>query len=217
MFLDEIRTAVDSAKAHEEQTQHLANILAKQLATIHRSIKLPSDTEVQSLVNFIVEYIQQVPAFLEAVYTGSERAGIIEYVGPFLQIAEDYFLNPPEGVDENRGLDALMDEAYLAHRLLEELNDRYILKAGIPMIPMNMTVANLIIHNLIGEPFANKLDMLVEDAAQKTIKQDALYHSQSFRDFVLSCGGTDWDHLWQHWPCLSSTMGINLDLTQEPS
>ena len=216
-MLEEIRSTIDSPKAHEEQTQHLANILSKQLATIHRSIQLPSDMAVRSLVDFIVEYIQQVPPFLEAVYMGSERAGIMEYVRPFLQIAEDYFLNPPEGVDEHRGLDALMDEAYLAHRLLEELNDRYILKAGIPMIPMNMTIANLIIHNLIGEPFANKLDMLVEDAAQKTIKQETLYHSQPFRDFVLSCGGTDWDQLWQHWPCLSSTMGINLDLTQEPS
>lgn len=60
---------------------------------------------------------------------------------------------------QEKSLLRLMGSAY-AHRLIEEINDRYLLETGQIFIPSDMTTANLIMHQLIGEPFANQLDAL---------------------------------------------------------
>ena len=52
--------------------------------------------------------------------------GFYDYAAPFLDTAEDYFLNPPQHLPADGGLEALLDEAFLAHRLLEEVNDHHI-------------------------------------------------------------------------------------------
>jgi hypothetical protein len=46
---------------------------------------------------------------------------------------------------------------YLAHRLLEELNDVLNASYHCPVIPEDMTRSNLIVHHIIGEPFANNM------------------------------------------------------------
>ncbi len=57
----------------------------------------------------------------------------------------------------------LLDEAYLAHRLVEELNDRYIACFAEPLLTLDTTRANLLAHQLIGESFANQLDALLDE------------------------------------------------------
>jgi len=47
-------------------------------------------------------------------------------------------------LEGHEGLDGLLDEAYLAHRLVEEVNDLYIKHFGQPLIPADTTVANVI-------------------------------------------------------------------------
>ena len=59
-------------------------------------------------------------------------------------------------------LEANMYQAYLAHRLLEELNDVLSANYNCPVIPVNMTRSNLIVHHIIGEPFANQIDGAIQ-------------------------------------------------------
>ena len=130
-----------------------------------------------------------------------------------LKIAEQFFIQPPEIMQGHVGLDCLLDEAYLAHRLVEEVNDLYIKHFGQPLIPLDMTVANLIAHQLIGEDFANQLDEAVHHAVDEMLDEDsfALESVEAYREKLNS---PDTGAAWKRWPCLSRQLGVGLELDQ---
>src|SRR5690606_14825542 len=90
---------------------------------------------------------ERVPDMLEAAQAVANNAQLRPQLIPVLKVAEEFFLQPMEVIsDTHRGLLLLLDEAYLAHRLVEEVNDRYVAHGGESLIPMNNTRANLIVH-----------------------------------------------------------------------
>jgi hypothetical protein len=199
------------AKHHEQKTGHLAQLLQHQLdQNIHTAIQLPAHKPLDSLLRFVIAYIDHVPEFLQATAAITENAGIHSFAQPYLQLAADFFLKPPEMVSGHIGLDELMDEAYLAHRLMEEVNDRFMLRAGIPLVPMDMTLSNLLIHSLIGEPFANQLDNAVHLMVQQTRPSEAVYDSPAFKSYVTVHQNNNWEQEYQHWPCLIDQLAIEL-------
>ena len=156
-----IRQAIIAAKQHEQSTAQLAGMLKARVDGLHHAIQLPAENIVPVLLNFVIRYIDHVPEFVDAVDAITERAGLSEHIEPVMMIAREFFAQPPELLAGHEGMDALMDESYLAHRLIEEVNDRFMANTGSHLIPMDMTRSNLIIHHLIGEPFANQLDQAV--------------------------------------------------------
>ena len=155
-----------------------------------------------------MEYIHHVPDFLEALKDAAQKAGIENHVFPFLQVAERYFISPPTLPNDHSGLMALMDEAYLAHRLFEEVNDRYITRVGMPLIPWDMTLANVVANQLIGEELANRLDALVHHTVSKMMSAEFSYDSVKFKSYVKKEQG-NLTPIWQEWPCLSKASGID--------
>ena len=206
-----IRDTIRLAKLHEQQHGHLAVLLEQHVRNrVHFAIRLPSDNPVDSLFDFVVAYIDRVPEFIDAIRDITHRAGIEDFSEPYLKVAESYFLKPPEIIANHVGLHELMDEAYLAHRLMEEANDRFMLRASIPLIPMDMTMSNLIVHSLIGEPFANELDEAVNYTVERTMIRERVYDSNAFRDYVEAHKNDHWAEELQHWPCLTDELSIDL-------
>jgi hypothetical protein len=204
-----ILNTIELAKQHEQKTRHLENMLKHQFDKVHMAIQLPQADAISSLLQFITAYIEHVPDFLDAARTISQNAGIEAYTVPCLKLAEDFFLKPPEIVCDHVGLDELMDEAYLAHRLMEEVNDRFMARAGTPLIPMDTTLSNLIIHNLIGEPFSNELDEAVHYSIEQVAAKESAYDKPAFKHYVSSLTPDETGN----WPCLMDQLSINLQLT----
>ena len=90
-------------------------------------------------------------------------------------MAEDYFLAPPEELPSDSGLEALLDEAFLAHRLLEEVNDHHIRHLQRPLLPVDMTEANIIVHHLLGDTFATRLEQLVQFTAAQILEREHVW------------------------------------------
>jgi hypothetical protein len=128
-------------------------------------------------------------------------------------MAEGFFVQPPALMEGHYGLESLLDEAYLAHRLVEEVNDLYITHLGQPLIPLDTTVANLIAHRLIGEPFANQLDEAVHEAMQGLINQP-IFSSPAVQAYRATLCSAHTSAAWQRWPCLSRQLGVELELGQ---
>src|SRR5690606_27512472 len=114
-----------------------------------------------ALTDFALRYVEHVPDFMDALAGLSQDAGIYDYAAVFLDTAQQFFLDPPEQLGRYQGLERVLAQSYLANRLIEELNDRVVNRCGIPLAPMDMTRANLVMHQLLGEPFANDLDFLI--------------------------------------------------------
>jgi hypothetical protein len=209
-----LRQLIERAHQHEASTGQLAKQLDAQLERLHPAIRLPVEDAQGVLARFVAAYIAQVPELLDAADAVAADAGIQAQIKPVLKIAEEYFLQPPALLNGHDGLDGLLDEAYLAHRLVEEMNDRYIGQFGHPLIPMDTTVANLIAHQLIGEDFANQLDDAVHQAVEGMLNPGRFdpallqaYREQLDDPQVIAA--------WQSWPCLSRHLGVELALGQE--
>ena len=204
-----LREQIRRAQEHEVSTGHLIQQLETKLPGMHPSIALPERDAKGALARFVTAYIDQVPDVLEAAAEVAREAGIESQIKPVLKIAEEYFLNPPKIMEGHVGLDCMLDEAYLAHRLVEEVNDLYIRHFQQPLIPMDTTVANLIAHQLIGESFANQLDEVVHHSVDTMLDDDSfeLESVQAYKDTLTS---PETGAAWKRWPCLSRQLGIGL-------
>ena len=212
MNIAALREQITLAHQHESQTGQLKQRLQEQLPHLHPSIQLPQEDAQGTMARFVAAYIDQVPELLEAAHAVAREAGIESQIKPVLQIAEAYFLQPPEVMNGHVGLDCLLDEAYLAHRLVEEVNDLYIRHFQQPLIPVDTTVANVIAHQLIGESFANQLDEVVHHSVDEMLDEDsfALESVEAYREALRSPVTGE---AWKRWPCLSRQLNVELALT----
>lgn len=207
-----LRQLIAQARQQEAGEQTLARFLQTHLERLHPSIRLPENDAPGVLSAFVIAYIEEVPDVLDAAADVAREAGIEAAVKPVLKIAELFFLQPPTLVAGHEGLEGLLDEAYLAHRLVEEVNDRYIAHLGQPLIPLDTTRANLIAHQLIGEPFANQLDEAVHHALAGML-DDSSFDQPSVQAYRERLAAPNTASAWQRWPCLSQQLGVELQLT----
>jgi hypothetical protein len=209
-----IRQTIRSAKSEPLHRQALLALVSEQMPKLHTSIHLPSNDPSGALVDFIIRYIEHVPNFIDAIGGLTRAAGIYEYSSIFLNMAEDFFVSPPSVVQNKDGLRALMAEAYLAHRLIEEVNDRILGRCGIPLAPMDMTRSNLIVHELIGEPYANELDFIVFYATESHMNKESSMDNPAFHKYVEEHKKHGWKAELDRWPCLADDLSINLSFDQ---
>jgi hypothetical protein len=212
-----IEQLIITAGQQETQTNSLSTQLCAQIESLPSSISLAKSDPVRSLKNFVIEYITHVPPFIGAVSIAAKDAGIDAYVSPFLEVATDFLLSPKGQGNEPLGFLALLEQAYLTHRLIEEVNDQYIIRAGIPFIPMDVTKANVIVYHLLGEALANNLDEVVEETARQMTPQSIVYSSEKFRQYVEMRKGQGWDQVWKQWADMTNGLDIDLSLSENPN
>ncbi len=204
-----IESLIAHAREQDLKSGDFDRALQDRIDLLHGAIKLPPEAAVEALHNFVLRYIEHVPAFIRAIAQITREEGIDDRVAPLLNIACDYFLAPPDLVNGHGRVKALLDEAYLAHRLLEEVNDRFIGYCGIPLAPMDTTRANVIAHELIGEPFANELDQAVLFSAELLLSEYS-FQSENFQRYVTLHRERGWSEELRRWPCLASDLAIDL-------
>ena len=175
MTTPDIKETIKTALEHERATNMLRQRVEQQLPQLQCKLVLPEEAPVEALMAFITDYVESVPSCLRLVTAVSKHLGFYDYAAPFLHMAEDYFLQPPLELPAGGGLEALLDEAFLAHRLLEEVNDHHIRHLQRPLLPVDMTEANIIVHHLLGDSFATRLEHLVQFTAGQLLEKEHLW------------------------------------------
>jgi hypothetical protein len=170
-----IKETILAALRRERETNQLSLRLERELPQLRNKLVLPDDQPVAALMTFITDYVESVPGCLRLVTAVSKHLGFYDYAAPFLHLAEDYFLQPPDELPADGGLEALLDEAFLAHRLLEEVNDHHIRHLQRPLLPVDMTEANIIVHHLLGDEFASRLERLVQFTAAQLLRREYVW------------------------------------------
>jgi hypothetical protein len=174
MSTEQIRETIERAITTEQRSGQLLSHFEENLDSLRSCLLLPKVNASTRLVTFVTRYVEYVPDFLDCIGDACRQADTLPSVAPFLNMAEDFFLLPPSELDQHSGLLALMDEAYLAQRLFEEINDRHILQHSIPLLPVDMTRANIIVHHLIGDALGNRLNILIEEIAARLLHHNRL-------------------------------------------
>lgn len=208
-----IRLLIQQAGVCDKDSGALIDLLKLRIPALHSAIKLPDGTAPQHLFDFSVRYIEHVPNFIEAITDIAKSAKIEEHTSPLLRIATDYFLRPPETIENSESLEELFKASYLAHRLLEEINDRFIVLCGAPLAPMDMTRANIIAHEIIGEPLANDLDQAVLFSAEILLNEHH-FSGKSFDHLVVLHKSSNKFSVHSRWPCLAENLSVQLNFNE---
>lgn len=175
MVSTSIRETIHAALRNEDETHQLRSRIEQQLPLLQEKLVLPEQDPVSTLMGFSIGYVKSVPSCLRLVTAVSKRMGFFSYAAPFLHLAEDYFLQPPDELPQDGGLEALLDEAFLALRLLEEISDHHMRQLQRPLLPLDMTEANAIVHHLLGDEFATRMEHLVQFTAARFLHREHMW------------------------------------------
>lgn len=194
---------IEQAKRSEAKTQAFHHMMEDKIHQLHLIIGLHDEDPADCLVKFAIEYIEMAPQVMECVEACAKEAHAEWLFEPFVNAAFNYFVNPTVIFSHYTGLDGLLMKAYLCHRLLEEMYENNKSIRNSQLCAVEVTQANLLAHQLIGEPFANELD----ESMLMTVKQVAgspKYYDLNLNAFVEKAQHPTWKWMRDHWTSLLS-------------
>ncbi len=187
MKINLIRAKIAEAIAIEQSTNLLSNRLAE-VALLRRGTVLTS-RQREDVVAFIKSYIEYVPMLLEHLYVQSKEAKIERNIEPLISQLEYYFFLEEDAIPDRLGLLGLMDDGYIANRVIQKLSEQYQLNGKGVLITQHIASFNPIIRNLIGEPQSILLDEYVQDILNgqqiKTVLEQLLTVAQRVPSFTM--------------------------------
>lgn len=174
MDTQRIRKQIRRAVVRELQTGTLVQVLRLAARSHGRN---PTHPEIVDAAVFVLHYVVHAPAILEALEHAARAARVFHRVKSVLEAAEDYFFEPLDFIPDPLGLVALMDDAYLAHVLVQRVTDRHEQLTGYRLLPLpkGMAYANAVIRIVIGEPIASQLDEAIEQTLWLRDVQEAVH------------------------------------------
>lgn len=154
-ILTDIQAVIESAKARGG-TEALEK-------WIQRRLPEAEDAEVKEAAEVAVEIIESIPIFLARARQEAAQRGLKSVVGPLLDHAETYFLQPVDLIPEmTQGLAGLLDDSYLLIRILEQLD-----KGPDRFLDWDLEHPLSFLRTLMGLEISRKLDAIAMDAMEQ--------------------------------------------------
>lgn len=162
-----LRNQVADALAHESATGELTCYVCGVFADMcgnDPACAAKIELNAAQAIGFIRQYVGSTPRLLDAVHDASRAAGVESSLIPVLVAAEDYFLRSVDFIPDHLGLVGVLDDAYLAHSLLQQLSDSHRASTGAPLLPIDLARANALVRHMLGPTATNSLDAAVQEA-----------------------------------------------------
>ena len=176
-----LRKLIENDIARDQTEQGLRHYLADKGPLLHRSIRLSGDDQTDKLERFTLVYTRHAPDLIMDVRREAGLKSLDAYIEKTLVVAESFFMNPPDMPDIPNGLIKSVAAAYLVHRLIEEMNDIFHMCLGVSLWNHDITQANWLVHEMLGDAFANSLDIRVSNCVHTlTQGHDGLFGNADF-------------------------------------
>ena len=159
MRTSEIRKIIDKAVKDEKSTNSLAKLVIKVAKQNRKSITLQ---EAQGVSNFVIEYVNLVPALIEEGLNSSGKFGIQNEMNQMISELEYYWLLEEDLIPDNLGLIGITDDAYASMYLLQTLSDYCKSMYSRPLLQTDFTNSNNFIRNILGNSIATTLEQNVQ-------------------------------------------------------
>ena len=150
--LADIVAIIQSAKARDGR-----GALEKHIA---KTLPEADEAEVREAADVAIEVIESIPVFLARARQESEERGLDSIVGPLLDRAERYYLQPLDLIPEmTQGMVGLLDDTYLVVCTLQNLD-----KGPHPFLDWDLEYPARFLRRLIGAPIAQRLEQIAGQA-----------------------------------------------------
>lgn len=164
---DQIRLLLSKIRV-EQLEQPLATSLDK--ISIMFLAQEKQDDGRRIISNFLIDYATSTSTFLFNISEIAKKLALSSAIETPLGIASaflDETLTKKLPVIDGEGppllLLTLLHACYLVNRVIEEIDDKVESFIGLPLTPVNLMYANIIVHEVIGDRFANRLDLNVTE------------------------------------------------------
>ena len=162
-----IRAQIEKAKANERKTRVLYRAVVELARQNGNNV---SALQVGKVIDFVTDYIESAPVLMQIVEDAAREYDAEACIQPLLDAIEEFFLKEDDIIPDRFGLAGLLDDAYLAHTLLEEISDKYEAHSGQALLSKEAHETNSFIRRLIGEPFVSMLDNHVAETLEGICK-----------------------------------------------
>ena len=155
----------------------------------------PDNTDLARGSSFIYNYLEQVPYLLTVAWTSARNVGMETEVESILEMVKSYWIEDDDVIPDNLGIFGLLDDAYCSLLSMQTLSDLYRMQSGKHLFPDDLTAANNIMRQIIGEPFATELDEIVNKAINDAHVGEAVKSLASpEKQQLLDSQATIWNH-----------------------
>jgi hypothetical protein len=189
----------------------------------------PADKNPQ-IVDFIWCYLQQTPDLLDLTAACIALINTAPKTYPplaeVLQLAPAFIARSTATAESD--LFDLLDAAYFCNRLIEELNDHLHTHCGQPLLELDISIANVMIHGLLGDDYANQLDLAIFYALESLLGDNSQDWSSLCTSLNQTKNSAPWRAMLAESPVLASAqqvarhpalalLGLSLDATTNPA
>ncbi|MEQ9401577.1 MAG: hypothetical protein RJQ04_20595 [Longimicrobiales bacterium] len=134
---------------------------------IERRLPASDLARVGEAAEVVEEIVDSIPIFLARARQEAEARKLESVVGPLLDHAERYFVQPMDLIPEmTQGLPGLMDDAYLVIRILQNLE-----KGPRPFLDWDLEYPMVFLRRIMGEEVSRQLDGIALEAMEEASAQ----------------------------------------------
>lgn len=209
--INDVKEAIAAMRQQPEHENGLHRLILPKISILKSMLALREGDELAQLLEFISLYIDRCPDCLDACQHLAAQTRIEPYTQRYIDTATQCFFDSHPVIDSLSGSHAFLCRSYLCHRMLEELNDLIMIERRWPLVPMDNSHVNLIVHTLIGDEQANLLDQTIlinmelirsqlSEAEKNVFQQD-----EAQQQLARLCQ-QGWKTTLEQWPFLNDDM-----------
>ena len=155
----------------------------------------PGQAEIDAGCKFICDYIQQVPYMIKIGWTSAANVGLEAEMMGILDAVKSYWYQDNDIIPDHLGVIGLLDDAYCSLTSLQSVSDHYRLQTGKYLFPTDLTSANTLIRDFLGDPYGPELDQFVTVTLRDAGIMEAVQAMASKeKQLDFSKQGTIWNH-----------------------
>ena len=162
MSTEEIRAQIEAAWREEARTRAFAALVRQQLREAGAG-EVPQDSStVAEILSAWHMQLENVPDLIDAMRHAARSAGMGEAIEPILQAAEGYFLDRHDLLPDSHGVLGLLDDMYLALRLIQQISLQHREQTGQPLLEVDLTESIASVRPLFRGERLQALDERIE-------------------------------------------------------
>lgn len=162
MKTDKIKKII-SKSVRKERTTHSFSKLAKKVA--RQNGKIMTDEQADGITEFVIQYVESVPALIEQGIDGARKLGIQNEMNQMMLELKKYWILEQDLIPDSLGLIGITDDAYASLYLLQTLSDYCQSMYNRPLMKIGFTSSNKVVRGLLG----NEIAAVLEQRVQATI------------------------------------------------
>ena len=132
---------------------------------------------------------------MKVAWTAAGTIGLEAEMAQILAAVKTYWEQDDDIIPDSLGMIGLLDDAYCSLCSLQAVSDHFQLQTGKYLFPDDLSAANSLIREIIGEPYASDLDKLVMNTMRQSGAIDSLKRLASTeKQMNFEKQSTIWNH-----------------------